>query len=105
MPELNVEGQTVEVGEDGFLIDFEDWTEAVALVLAVKNGSGELSDKHWQVIKYLRDYYQEHQIAPMVKNLCKDTGLSLKKIYELFPAGPARGACKIAGLPKPMGCV
>ena len=105
MPELNVEGQTVEVDEDGFLIDFEDWTEAVALVLAVQNGSGELSDKHWQVIKYLRDYYQEHRIGPMVKSLCKDTGLSLKQIYELFPAGPARGACKVAGLPKPMGCV
>ncbi len=65
----------------------------------------KLTDEHWAVINYIRQYYLENNIAPMVRKLCKNTGLSLKKIFELFPSGPAKGACKIAGLPKPDGCV
>jgi len=65
----------------------------------------KLTDEHWAVINYIRQYYLENNIAPMVRKVCKNTGLSLKKIFELFPSGPAKGACKIAGLPKPDGCV
>ena len=105
MPNLAVNGREIELDEDGFLVDFEDWTEDVAGILASNEGINELTEGHWQVMKYLRDYYKEFQIAPMIRKLCKDTGLSLKQIYELFPTGPARGACKMAGLPKPAGCV
>jgi tRNA 2-thiouridine synthesizing protein E len=65
----------------------------------------ELTDKHWKVINYLREYYLEFGIAPMIRKLCKKTEFSLKEIYDLFPSGPAKGACKVAGLPKPTGCV
>ena len=57
------------------------------------------------MVKYLRDYYLEFNMAPMIRKLCKETGFNVKKIYELFPSGPAKGACKVAGLAKPTGCV
>jgi tRNA 2-thiouridine synthesizing protein E len=105
MPNLAVDGREIELDEDGFLVDFEEWTKDVAGILASNEGLKELTEGHWQVMQYLRDYYKEYQIAPMIRKLCNDTGLSLKQIYDLFPTGPARGACKMAGLPKPAGCV
>jgi tRNA 2-thiouridine synthesizing protein E len=65
----------------------------------------ELSEGHWKVIRFLRTYYLQFGIAPMIRKLCKETGFQLKYIYQLFPTGPAKGACKLAGLPKPTGCV
>ncbi len=101
---LHVDGREIELDEDGFIIDPEEWTEDVARLFAANEGI-DLTGEHWKVINYLREYYAENQIAPMIRKLCKDTGFSLKQIYELFPAGPAKGACRIAGLPKPTGCV
>jgi tRNA 2-thiouridine synthesizing protein E len=95
----------IEVDEDGFMEEPDLWNEEVALALATTEGVDELTDEHWKVVKYLRDYYAEFQIAPMIRKLCKETGFPLKKIYELFPSGPAKGACKVAGLAKPTGCV
>ena len=84
----------------------EDWNEEIALVLAKEEeGLDELNEDHWAVIRYIRDYYLEKKLAPMVRKICKTTGLPLKVIFELFPSGPAKGACKLAGLPKPDGCV
>jgi tRNA 2-thiouridine synthesizing protein E len=109
--ELN--GKTYETDEDGYLIDLKDWSEEVAAFLAEQEEIPELTEKHWQIINFLRGYYQEYQIAPMIKILIKaimkDMDLSKrdssKMLYELYPAGPAKQACKIAGLPKPTGCV
>jgi len=56
-------------------------------------------------MNYLRTYHAQFGVAPMIRKLCKETGFSLAQIYELFPAGPAKGACRVAGLPKPTGCV
>jgi dissimilatory sulfite reductase related protein len=95
----------IEVDDDGFIINWDSWNEAVANALAKADGISEMTEDHWKVIKYLRDYYQQYGIAPMVRKLCKETGLSLAQIYELYPAGPAKGACKVAGLAKPTGCV
>lgn len=105
MPMLNINGRDYEVDEDGFIVNPEDWTDDVAIAFASGEGISELSEEHWKVIRYLRDYYKQFQIAPMIRKLCKETGCSLKLIYELFPTGPAKGACKLAGLPKPTGCV
>ncbi|SHK50522.1 TusE/DsrC/DsvC family sulfur relay protein [Desulforamulus aeronauticus] len=102
---IEVSGQQIEVDEDGFLLNPDTWTEDVAKYFCKEEGIDELNDDHWKVIKYLRDYFFQFGIAPMVRKLCKDTGFSLKGIYELFPTGPAKGACKLAGLPKPTGCV
>jgi tRNA 2-thiouridine synthesizing protein E len=105
MPTVEVEGKAFEVDEDGFLQEPDKWNEEVARMFAKLEGIDDLTDEHWKVINYLRNYYLEFNIAPMIRKLCKDTGFKLKKIYELFPSGPAKGACKIAGLPKPTGCV
>lgn len=99
-------GETVELNEEGFLVQPERWNEDLALALArQEEGLEELTEPHWAVLRCIRAHYLEHQAAPMVRTLCKASGVPLKQIYDLFPSGPARGACKLAGLPKPDGCV
>jgi len=105
MPKLEIDGRTFDVDEDGFLKDPNIWNEEVARLFAKTEGIEKMTDDHWKVVNYLRDYYTQFNIAPMIRKLCKDTGFKLKQIYELFPSGPAKGACKVAGLPKPTGCV
>lgn len=96
----------IEVDEDGFIQEPDQWSEDLACALAkTEEEVAELTPEHWKVINYLRNYYQQFGIAPMIRKLCKETGFELKYIYQLFPGGPAKGACKIAGLPKPTGCV
>ena len=95
----------VDVDEDGFMEKPELWNERVALALASTESLNELTEGHWKVINYLRAYYQKFGNAPMIRKLCKETGFSLKEVYSLFPSGPAKGACKVAGLAKPTGCV
>ena len=102
---LLVMGKQIEVDEDGFIVEPSLWNEDIVKAFAKLGDVAELTENHWKVINYLRDYYQKFGIAPMIRKLCKETGFSLQKIYELFPRGPARGACKVAGLPKPTGCV
>jgi dissimilatory sulfite reductase related protein len=96
---------SVAVDEDGFMQEPDTWNEEVAKALATTEGVAELNDSHWKVVNYLREYYLQFGVAPMIRKLCKQTGFQLKEIYDLFPSGPAKGACKVAGLPKPTGCV
>ena len=105
MPSIEVNGKSIELDEDGFIIDLSQWDEDVARYLAKEEGLDELTEEHWKLIKYLRDYFAEYGIAPMIRKMPKQSGFSLKEIYDLFPSGPAKGACKVAGLPKPTGCV
>lgn len=98
-------GQELEIDEDGFIQDPGQWNQTVATVLAQDEEVPELTDEHWKVVNMIREYYLKFGIAPMVRKVCKDTGKDLKQIYALFPSGPAKGACKIAGLPKPTGCI
>jgi len=102
---LEIEGTSFEVDGDGFLSNPSLWNDQVATLFAKADGIDELTPNHWAVIKMIRAHYQEKGNAPMVRALCMETGLKLKEIYELFPLGPARGACRVAGLPKPDGCV
>lgn len=105
MPTYEANGKVYNVDEDGFLENPEIWNEAVAKDFALSEDITDLTEGHWKVINYLRNYYLEFGIAPMVRKVCKETGYKLNEIYELFPSGPAKGACKLAGLPKPTGCV
>ena len=105
MPTFTHEDVSIEVDEDGFMAEPDKWNETVAAALASTEGVEALSEEHWKVVNYLRDYYLKFGVAPMIRKLCKETGFKLNKIYELFPSGPAKGACKVAGLPKPTGCV
>jgi len=106
MKEIEVNGKKIALNDEGFLEHPEEWDEEVAKVLAkIEEGIESLTDEHWAVINYIRNHYMEKKLAPMVRKICKSTGLQLKHIFELFPSGPAKGACKVAGLPKPDGCV
>ena len=105
MATIELNGNTYQVDEDGFLEDPAIWSEAVATDFATTEGVDALTEGHWKVINYIRNYYVEFGIAPMVRKVCKETGYKLSEIYQLFPSGPAKGACKLAGLPKPTGCV
>lgn len=104
MPVLRFGSQTLETDEAGFIQDFEAWSAGLAQHLADLAGMGPLTPDHMKVLCYLREYYREHELAPAIRVLCKETGFKLKYIYRLFPEGPARGACRLAGLPKPTGC-
>ncbi|NLO19128.1 MAG: TusE/DsrC/DsvC family sulfur relay protein [Ignavibacteria bacterium] len=105
MPLFEYGNVKIQVDEDGFMENPELWNDEVALALASTEDISELTENHWKVINYLRDYSKEFGIAPMVRKLCKETGFQLKEIYDMFPSGPAKGACKVAGLAKPTGCV
>jgi TusE/DsrC/DsvC family sulfur relay protein len=105
MPTFEVQGRSYNVDEDGFLDDPQIWNQEVALDFASSEGVTELTEAHWKVINFIRNYYLQFGIAPMIRKLCKETGFKLNEIYALFPSGPAKGACKLAGLPKPTGCV
>jgi len=111
MPTIEVSGKSYETDEEGYLVNLGEWNEDVANEIA-KQESIEMSDSHWEVVNFLRKYYEEYQIAPAVRVLTKAIGKALGPekgnsayLYELFPYGPAKQACKIAGLPKPTGCV
>ena len=106
MPEIETKGKKIRVNEEGFLVNPEEWDEDIADLLAKEEeGIDALTEDHWAVINYIRGYYLEKSLAPMVRKICKTTGFQLKYIFELFPSGPAKGAFKLAGLPKPDGCV
>ncbi len=111
MPTLEFEGKSYEVDEEGYLQDWEQWNEGLAGKMAQDDGL-DLSEAHWEVIRFLREYFEKYQIAPMIKILVKEIGKTMGKekgntkyLYELYPAGPAKQACRYAGLPKPTGCV
>jgi tRNA 2-thiouridine synthesizing protein E len=105
MVDFKVGDEVFDLDEDGFLQEPDRWNKEVAAALGKTEGVDALGEEHWKVVNFLREYFTEYQVAPMIRKLCKSTGFKLNKIYELFPSGPAKGACKIAGLPKPTGCV
>ena len=100
---LEVNGRQIEVDEEGYLSNLNDWEKDIATVMA-KEDDIELGDDHWEIINFLREYYEEYQIAPAVRVLTKAVGKKLGKdkgnskyLYELFPYGPGKQACKFAG--------
>ncbi|MDY7001050.1 MAG: TusE/DsrC/DsvC family sulfur relay protein [Thermodesulfobacteriota bacterium] len=105
MAQVEFKGKNFEIDEDGFLQSFDGWCPEWVEYVQESEGIKELNDEHRKVIEFLQDYYKKNGIAPMVRILSKVTGFKLKHIYELFPSGPGKGACKMAGLPKPTGCV
>ena len=105
MPAVDFMGKTFNVDEDGFIDDFTNYSPEWVQWVKKEEGIEELTEEHKKVIDVLQDYYKKNGIAPMVRVLSKVTGFKLKHIYELFPSGPGKGACKMAGLPKPTGCV
>jgi TusE/DsrC/DsvC family sulfur relay protein len=104
-------GATVDADEEGYITDISGWSKELAVLIAADEKI-EMSDDHWEIVNFLRDYYEEYQIAPAIRVLTKAVKKTMgpekgnsKYLYELFPYGPAKQACKIAGLPKPTGCI
>ena len=108
---FEIDGRWLETDEVGYLVNLADWSATVARFMATQDEC-ELTEAHWEVINFLREYYEEYQIAPAVRILTKAIGKRLGKekgnsryLYQLYPYGPAKQACRYAGLPKPTGCV
>ena len=105
MPTKEYNGKVVEVDEEGFLVNRSDWDEELARAIAKEEGIEELTDMHWKVIHFMRKEFEEKGTAPSIRRLKNTGGIPVKELYALFPGGPAKKAAKIAGLPKPQGCV
>ncbi len=105
MATQTIGGQTVEVDDEGFLQDPQQWTREIGTEIAAENGIAELTDRHWQVVEFMRDAYLRDGAAPSIRTLGKASGVPIKELYQLFPKGPAKLAAKIGGIPKPRGCI
>jgi tRNA 2-thiouridine synthesizing protein E len=105
MPTTTVAATEVELNDEGFFVDPAQWTEEMAPELARREGIEELTLAHWQVLRFMRSEYFEKGTGPTVRALGKSSGVSVKELYQLFPKGPAKVAARIAGIPKPRGCI
>jgi TusE/DsrC/DsvC family sulfur relay protein len=95
----------VDVDAEGFLTDPAQWNEQIAEAIAAGNGVPELTDRHWLVIRFMRERYLQTGNAPSIRSLGKESGVPIRELYQLFPKGPAKLAAKIGGIPKPKGCI
>ena len=100
-----IAGTPVELDEEGFLVVPAQWTEEMAVELARREGLDPLTDRHWQVVRFMRQQYETTGSGPNVRMLAKTSGIPIKELYQLFPKGPAKTAAKVAGIPKPRGCI
>lgn len=95
----------LEVDAEGFLQKPEQWNEEIAQAIAREVGIDPLTDRHWLVVRFMRDRYLSTKTAPTIRTLGKESGVPIKELYQLFPKGPAKMAAKIGGIPKPHGCI
>jgi TusE/DsrC/DsvC family sulfur relay protein len=95
----------VDVDAEGFMLKTEQWNEEIATAIAASNNIAALTDRHWLVVRFMRDRYLATGNAPSIRALGKESGVPVKELYELFPKGPAKLAAKIGGIPKPKGCI
>ncbi len=105
MTTKSIAGTTVDVNDEGFFEEPAQWTEAMGVELANEAGIDPMTDRHWLVVRYMRNQYLETGSAPSIRALGKASGVPVKELYQLFPKGPAKLAAKIAGIPKPRGCI
>ena len=103
----NAAVETVDLArdKDGNLANRNDWNETVARQLALEEGITELNERHWKVVYFMREQFEVKGDSPSIRKLTKESGINTKELYLLFPKGPAKKAAKIAGLPKPKGCI
>ncbi|WP_028775135.1 TusE/DsrC/DsvC family sulfur relay protein [Shewanella waksmanii] len=108
---IEVAGQHLATDKQGYLLDSQVWTEQAAQVIAAKENI-TLTEAHWEVVNFVREFYLEYNTSPAIRVLVKAMKQSFgeekgnsKYLYKLFPVGPAKQATKIAGLPKPAKCI
>ena len=95
----------VDIDGEGFLTNPEQWNERIAAAIAAENGVPELTERHWLVVRFMRERYLATGTAPSIRSLGKESVVPVKELYTLFPKGPAKLAAKIGGIPKPKGCI
>jgi dissimilatory sulfite reductase related protein len=105
MPTLTMLDTALDVDAEGFLQKPEQWSEQIAAEIAREHGIPTLTERHWKVVRYMRDRYLRTGSAPSIRTLGKESGVDIKELYKLFPKGPAKLAAKIGGIPKPKGCI
>ncbi len=105
MPTVTIASKDIELTDDGFFVDPTQWDEDMVPELAKREEIEDLTDSHWTVIRFMRSEYLEKGTGPTVRVLGKTSGVTVKELYQLFPKGPAKEAAKIAGIPKPRGCI
>ena len=104
MTVATIAGTPVHVDTEGFLTEYDEWTEALARDLAARIGI-ELSDAHWKTIRFLRDDFRTQGETATLRRVSTLGGIPIKELFALFPGKPAKKMAYIAGLPKPRGCV
>lgn len=105
METLTLSGKALAVDADGNLANRGDWSEEIAREIAAMEGIPELTAQHWAVINFMRGVFDKEGDSPSIRRLTKESGVDTKALYQLFPNGPAKKAARIAGLPKPKGCI
>ena len=105
MSTMTIAATDIEIDDDGFFAHPEQWTEEMVPELARREGIDPMTDDHWKVVRFMRSEYLEKGTGPTVRVLGKTSGVSIKELYQLFPKGPAKIAARIAGIPKPRGCI
>jgi dissimilatory sulfite reductase related protein len=95
----------VDVDAEGFMTNAEQWNDQIARTIASENGIPKLTERHWLVVRFMRERYLATGNAPSIRSLGKESGVPIKELYQLFPKGPAKLAAKIGGIPKPKGCI
>lgn len=105
MPTREIAGTTVDVNEEGYFTNPDQWTEAMAGVLAKEVEIDTLAEGHWKVINFLRQDYKEKGTMPTIRRVKNAGGIPTKELYDLFPGGPLKKSSFIAGLPKPASCI
>jgi len=102
---MTLAGRTLALDADGNLANRHDWNEGIAREIAAHEGIPELTTQHWVVINFMRAVFEKEGDSPTIRRLTKESGVDTKTLYQLFPKGPAKKAARIAGLPKPKGCI
>lgn len=98
-------GTTIETTDDGYLVNSSEWNKDIALEIAKEEGIDELNERHMVVVNFMREIYEKTGDGPSIRKLTKESGVPTKELYQLFPKGPAKKAARIAGIPKPKGCI
>ena len=102
---IEIAGKSIEFDADGHMVNMSEWDETLARELAKLEGIPELTERHWIIMNFMRNEFRAKGDSPSIRKLTKESGIPVKELYELFPHGPAKKAAKIAGLPKPKGCI
>lgn len=105
MTTTRIADETIDLDAEGFLTDPLQWNERIGEAIAAANGVPELTDRHWLVVRFMRERYLATGTAPSIRALGKESGVPVKELYQLFPRGPAKLAARIGGIPKPTGCI